>query len=95
MQAIEQDVSVESTRTSLNSTLQDLDLSPLKLHSVAPHSRLFVGKKKVNQVEKTMSDKVAWALKLSPDQLASPDYVLKFTTDIEKKQMTWTTLLAK
>ena len=59
VQAIEQDVSVESTRTSLNSTLQDLDLSPLKLLSVAPHSRLSVGKKKVNQVEKAMSDKIA------------------------------------
>ena len=43
VQAIEQDVSVESTHTSLNSTLQDLDLSPLKLHSVAPHSRLSEG----------------------------------------------------
>ena len=66
VQAIEQDVSVESTRTSLNSTLQDLDLSPLKLHSVAPHSRLSVGKRKFNQVEKAMSDKVPKALKLNP-----------------------------
>ena len=31
VQAIEQDVSIESTHTSLHSTLQDLDLSPLKL----------------------------------------------------------------
>ena len=43
-QAIEHDVSVESTHTSLNLTLQDLDLSPMKLHSVAPYSRLSVGK---------------------------------------------------
>ena len=31
MQAIEQDLSVESTHTLFNSTFQDLDLSPLKL----------------------------------------------------------------
>ena len=73
MHAIEQDVLVESTHTSLNSTLQNLNLSPLKLHSAAPHSRLSVGKSKVNQVEKAVSDKVAKALKLNPDQLASPD----------------------
>ena len=47
MQAIEQDVSVESTHTSLNLTLRDLDLSPLKLHSVAPHSRLSVRQIKI------------------------------------------------
>ena len=72
VQAIEQDVSVESTRTSLNSTLQDLDLSPLKLHSVAPHSRL-LEKGRSTRWRKLMSDKVAKALKLNPDQLASPD----------------------
>ena len=79
----------------MNLTLQDVNLSPLKLHSVAPHSRLSVGKRKVNQVEKAMSDKVAKALKCNPDQLASPNYVPEFSTDTEKKEMTWTTLLAK
>ena len=32
-----------------------------------------------------MSDKVAKAVKLNPDQLASPDYVPASSTDIEKK----------
>lgn len=84
MQAIEQDdVSIESTHTSLNSTLQDLDLSPLKLHSVAPHSRLSVGKRKINQTETAMSEKAVKALKLNPDQLAFPDYVHEFSNDIQ------------
>ena len=52
VQAIEQDVPVKSI--SLNPTLQDLNLSPLKLHSVAPYSRLSVGKTKVNQMEEAM-----------------------------------------
>ena len=34
LQAIEQDISVESTVTPLNLTLQDLNLSPLKLHHI-------------------------------------------------------------
>ena len=80
----EQNVSVESTCTSLNSTLQDLYLPPLILHSVA-HSVLSVGKRKVSQVEKAMSVKVAKAVKFNPDQLASPDYIPEFSTDIEKK----------
>ena len=40
---------------------------------------------KVTQVEKPMSDKVAKALKLNPDQLATLDYVPEFSTDKEKK----------
>ena len=40
---------------------------------------------KVTQVEKPMPDKVAKALKLNPDQLATLDYVPEFSTDIEKK----------
>ena len=40
---------------------------------------------KVTQVEKPMPDKVAKALKLNPDQLATLDYVPEFSTDIQKK----------
>ena len=47
MEAIELDVSVVSTQTSLNLTL-------LKLYSVAPHSRLSVRKRKISQVENTV-----------------------------------------
>ena len=46
-------------------------------------------------MEKAMSYKVAKALKLNPDQPASPDYLPEYSTGIEKKQMAWTTLLTK
>ena len=45
------------SRESLNTTLNELDISPVKLHSVVQHSKPTLGKRKLKQVEGAVSKK--------------------------------------
>ena len=54
-----EDFLAESTRSLLNSTLCDLEVSPLKVHSEKSSSKLAVGKRKLKQVEEAVSKRLA------------------------------------
>ena len=57
------------SRESLNSTLNELNISPVKLHSVAQHSKPTLGKRKLKQVEGAVSKKLATVLKFDESEL--------------------------
>ena len=56
-------------RESLNSTLNGLDISPVKLHSVAQHSKPTLGERKLKQVEGAVSKKLDTVLKVDESEL--------------------------
>ena len=43
----DKEIYLNTTKTSLNNTLNELDRSPVKVHSVATHSKLALGKRKL------------------------------------------------
>eukprot|EP00112_Aurelia_sp_Birch-Aquarium-sp1_P009178 Seg2032.2 transcript_id=Seg2032.2/GoldUCD/mRNA.D3Y31 product="hypothetical protein" protein_id=Seg2032.2/GoldUCD/D3Y31 len=59
---IEHEISVSSSKDSVNATLTELDLSPFKLHGLAGSSKVSHGKRKLKQANEALSRKVAVAL---------------------------------
>lgn len=59
----EEEVQLDSTRESLSNTLCELDFSPSKVHSVVPHSKTSLGKRKLKQVGSTFTKKLVSVLK--------------------------------
>lgn len=59
----EEEVQLDSTRESLSNTLCKLDFSPSKVHSVVPHSKTSLGKRKLKQVGSTFTKKLVSVLK--------------------------------
>ena len=53
------DVSFVSKRENLNSTLSELDISLIRLHSVPQSSKVSHGKRKIRQVNEGLSKRVA------------------------------------
>ena len=43
----DKEIYLNTTKKSLNNTLNELDISPVKVHSVATHSKLALGKRKL------------------------------------------------
>ena len=62
-------VNLNTTKESLNNTLNELDISPVKVHSVATHSKLALGKRKLKQVEDVITKKLVSALKVDQTEL--------------------------
>ena len=63
-------------KEDLDITLEDIDVSPIKLHSVPKHSRASYGKRKLDQVKTKLTEKqsnilnvVAETIDVMPDQL--------------------------
>ena len=54
---MELEISAEDSREFLSSTLNEEDVSPLKLHAVAGHSRATYGKRKMLQPERKLKEK--------------------------------------
>ena len=46
----------ELSKHTLDSTLEDINVSPMKLHSVAHHSRISHGKRKLSQVQEKFKE---------------------------------------
>ena len=67
--AFEHDMSASSSKDSINISLGELDVSPLKLHSIPPHSKVIQGKRKLKQATAAFSSKVASALQLQSSDL--------------------------
>ena len=65
----QEELQLDSSRESLNSTLNDLDLSPIKLHSIAPHSKPILGKRKLKEVEGAITKKLASVLKVNENEI--------------------------
>lgn len=83
----ESDFDSEKTRESLDSSFSEMDVSPLKLHAVAPHTKVSYGKRKLQQVHDVLQQKakgikshVADVMKVSPEQL-------KITFDSETESL--------
>ena len=73
---LECDLSKELVRESLDSSLVDMDVSPMKLHAVASHSKVSYGKRKLKQVqaklkeqEESLQKKVAEVIDVMPEDL--------------------------
>ena len=67
----EHDWSFQEAHSSLNSTLEDLELTPLKLHGISSHSKVKYGKRNLEQVNTEVTKKIATALKLDPEHLVT------------------------
>ena len=55
--SIEEEHELELTGEPLNSTLSELEISPIKFHSIAPHSKPSLRKRKLEQVEGKVTKK--------------------------------------
>ena len=49
--SLEEEHDLELTEESLSSTLSELEISPIKFHSIAPPSKPTIGKRKLEKVE--------------------------------------------
>ena len=77
---LEQDLNSRLTRENLDSSLVDMDLSPMKLHAVASHSKVCYGKRKLKQVnaklkeqEEGLQKKIAEVVHVVPEALQVRD----------------------
>ena len=77
---LECDLSRELARESLDSSLVDMDVSPMKLHAVASHSKVSYGKRKLKQVqaklkeqEASLQKKVAEVIDVMPEDVDVKD----------------------
>ena len=66
---LEQQWTHEEAQSSLNSTLQDLELTPLKFHAVSGSSKVTHGKRKLEQINREVTKKVATALSIEEQHL--------------------------
>ena len=82
---------MEDMRVNLDKSLESMDVSPLKLHSVATHSKISHGKRKFDQVKKklekeesTIKQQVAMVMSIPSDKLddkeSQPDNFKELTT---------------
>ena len=62
-------VYLNTTKESLNNTLNELDISPVKVHSVATHSKSALGQTTLKQVEVVITKKLVSALKVDQTEL--------------------------
>ena len=65
----EKEIYLNTTKESLNNTLYVFDISPVKVHSVATHSKLALGKKKLKQVEDVITKKLVSVVKVDQTEL--------------------------
>ena len=81
---IEKEIMLESTRSLLNSTLSELEVSPLKVRSVKSSNKASLGKRKLKQVEEAVTRKIATVLNVIKSNLAAPDNI-KVPKEIQTK----------
>ena len=60
---------LNTTKESLNNTLNEFDISVVKAHSVATHSKPALGKRKLKQVEDVITKKLVSVLKVDQTEL--------------------------
>ena len=64
-----EEIHLNATKESLNNTLNELDISPVKVHSAANHSKPTLGKRKLRQVEGIITKKPVSVLKVDQTEL--------------------------
>ncbi|XP_065677852.1 uncharacterized protein LOC136092991 [Hydra vulgaris] len=69
---MEKDLILESTRSLLNSTLCELEVSPLKVHLPKTSNKPSLGKRKIKQVEEAVIKKLATALDITESNFVAP-----------------------
>ena len=52
------EIRIKDVRTSLNASLDEMGVSPVKLHSLPSHSKVSYGKRKIQQVHRKLEEKV-------------------------------------
>ena len=78
---MELEISVEDSRDFLSSTLNEAEVSPLKLHAIGRHSRTSYGKRKMLQIqskfkEKPSQESIAYVLDVNPKEFESSESVI-------------------
>ena len=81
----DKEVSCSSGKDSLDATLHELDVSPLKLHAVPKHSVVSHGKRKIDQARESLLKKVATVLDVDEEDLVPDDTEDAKTTEIKLK----------
>ena len=62
---------LNTTKESLNNTLNELDISLVKVHSVATHSKPALGKRNLKQVEDVITKKLVSVVNNIPAETQS------------------------
>ena len=70
---IEKEIMLESTRSLLNSTVCEIEVSPIKVHSVKSSNKPSLGKRRLKQVEKAVNKKIATVLNVTESDLVAPE----------------------
>ena len=81
---LEREISASSSRDSINISLGELDVSPLKLHSVPHHAKVKHGKRKLKQATDAFSTKVASALQIQSADLVDDREFTNTAEDMER-----------
>ena len=68
MDAIAREYETNTTRESLNSTLKELEMSPLRSHSVPQYSKVVEGKRKLKKINNSFEEQVASCYSISVDE---------------------------
>lgn len=94
------EISADSSREFLNSSFTEEDISPLKLHSVAQHSRAGYGKRKMLQIQNKLKEKqtqikesIADVLYMDPKELDSVTELSMTSTETQAKAKDMDTML--
>ena len=83
---MEHEISVSSSKDSVNATLTELDLSPFKLHGITGNSKISHGKRKLKQANEALSRKVATALDAEEsDLIVTEPYEGPLANEIQEK----------
>lgn len=90
---IESSFQADLSKTSLNSTLTEINISPVKTHAVSSHLLVPYGKRKIKQARNAMEEKqenikskIAQALNVNESDLNSDEELLVVL--LNRKQMT-------
>ena len=88
---MELEISVEDSREFLSSTLNEAEVSPLKLHAIGGHSRTSYGKRKMLQVQRKFQEKqsqvqesIAYVLDVKSKELKNSESAI-ISKEIEQK----------
>ncbi len=83
---MEHEISVSSSKDSVNATLTKLDLLPFKLHGIAGTAKISHGKRKLKQANEALSRKVATALDVQEgDLMVAEPYEGPSLNEIQEK----------
>ena len=84
VETLDNELSFSSNKESIDSALSEIDVSPLKLHSIPPHSKIIQGKRKLKQATHAFTKKVASVLDIDTSDLIEEKDQSEISKELKK-----------